>query len=139
MRYKSENNKIYYANEEIPAKSIIMNIPFEIMLNIKNALKLLNSKKLNNLYEEYKKDIFNISIGFLPESQDQSFLSYLIYLVNHRQKHYKKNKFYQYFHYLLDTFETNLDSFPVFYNKNQLQLLQGSMALMEIRLMKELY
>ena len=89
------------------------------MLNIKNALKLLNNKKLNNLYNEYKKDIFEISVGFLPESLDQSFLTYLIYLVNHRQKHYKKNKFFQYFQYLFDTFETNLDSFPVFYNKNQ--------------------
>ena len=139
MRYISENNKTYYANEDIPQGTIIMNIPFGIMLNIKNALKLLNNKKLNNLYDEYKKDIFEISVGFLPESLDQSFLTYLIYLVNHRQKHYKKNKFFQYFQYLFDTFETNLDSFPVFYNKNQLQLLQGSMCLMEIRLMKELY
>ena len=139
MRYTSENNKTYYAKEEIPEKTIIMNIPFEIMLNIKNAFKLLNSKKLNNLYNEYKKDKFDIYVGFLPASLDQSFLSYLIYLVIHRHKHYKKNKFFQYYQYLFDTFETDLDSYPVFYNKNQLTLLQGSLAFIEISLMKELF
>ena len=139
MRYVSENNKTYYAKEEIPEDSLIMNIPFEIILNINNALELLNSKKLNKLYSEYKKNEFEISVGFLPASVDQSFLSYLIYLVNHRQKQYKKSKFYQYFQYLINSFETNLDNYPVFYNKNQLRLLQGSLAFMESTLMKELF
>jgi hypothetical protein len=116
-----------------------MNIPYKIMLNIDNALELLNNKKLKKLYSEYQKDKFQISLGFLPASLDQSFLSYLIYLVNHRQKHYKKTKFYQYFHYLIDTFETDLDSFPIFYNKNQLELLKGSLSWMELTLMKELF
>jgi hypothetical protein len=139
MRYTNENNKTYYALEEIPENTLIMDIPFKIMLNINNALEMLHSKKLNNLYKEYQKDIFEISVGFLPASLDQSFLSYLLYLVNHRQKHYKKNKFYQYFQYLINSFETNLDNFPLFYNKNQYRLLQGSLAFMESTLMKELF
>ena len=139
MRYTNENNKTYYALEEIPENTLIMDIPFKIMLNINNTLEMLHSKKLNNLYKEYQKDIFEISVGFLPASLDQSFLSYLLYLVNHRQKHYKKNKFYQYFQYLINSFETNLDNFPLFYNKNQYRLLQGSLAFMESTLMKELF
>ena len=139
MRYTNENNKTYYALEEIPENTLIMDIPFKIMLNINNALEMLHSKKLNNLYKEYQKDIFEISVGFLPASLDQSFLSYLLYLVNHRQKHYKKNKFYQYFQYLINSFETNLDNFPLFYNKNQYRLLQGSLAFMESTLMRELF
>ena len=139
MRYSSENNKTYYAKDEIPEHTIIMNIPFKIMLNINNALKLLNNKKLSKLYTEYKKNKFRVSIGFLPYSVDQSFLTYLIYLVYHRQKHYKKNKFYLYFHYLIDTFETNLDNFPIFYNNDQFRLLQGSLSFMESSLMKELF
>ena len=139
MRYINQNNKTYYAKDEIPEHTIIMDIPFEIMLNIDNALDLLNSKKLNKLNAEYKKAQFDVSVGFLPASQDQSFLSYLIYLVNHRQKHYKQSNFYQYFKYLLDTFETNLDNFPIFYNNNQLKLIKGSLAFMEILLMKELF
>jgi len=139
MKYSSENNKTYYAKDDIKENTLIMNIPFKIMLNIDNALELLNNKKLKKLYSEYKKDKFEISVGFLPASLDQSFLSYLIYLVNHKQKHYKKTKFYQYFHYLIDTFETDLDRFPIFYNKNQLELLKGSLSLMESTLMKELF
>ena len=139
MRYTNENNKTYYAKEEIPEYTLIMDIPFKIMLNIDNALELLNNKKLNKLYSEYQKTVFEISVGFLPASLDQSFLSYLIYLVTHRPKHYKKTKFYQYFHYLLDTFETNLDSYPIFYNRNQLKLLQGSLSYMETLLIRELF
>ena len=139
MRYTNENNKTYYAKEEIPEHTLIMDIPFNIMLNIDIALELLNSKKLNKLYSEYQKSEFEIQVGFLPASLDQSFLSYLIYLVTHRQKHYKKTKFYQYFHYLLNTFETNLDSYPIFFNRNQLKLIQGSLSYMEILLMRELF
>ena len=139
MKYASENNKTYYAKDDIPENTLIMNIPFKIMLNIDNALKLLNNKKSKKLFAEYQKDKFEMSVGFLPASLDQSFLSYLIYLVNHRQKHYTKTKFYQYFHYLIDTFETDLDSFPIFYNKNQLDLLKGSLSLMESTIMKELF
>ena len=139
MIYTNENNKTYYAKDDIPENTLIMNIPFEIMLNIENALKLLNNRKLNKLYTDYKKTNFNVMVGFLPSSIDQSFLSYLIYLVNHRQKHYKKSKFYQYFHYLIDTFETDLDSFPIFYNDKQFRLLQGSLAFLESTLMKELF
>ena len=139
MRYTNENNKTYYAKEEIPEYTLIMDIPFKIMLNIDNALELLNNKKLNKLYSEYQKTVFEISVGFLPASLDQSFLSYLIYLVTHRPKHYKKTKFYQYFHYLLDTFETNLDHYPIFYNRNQLKLLQGSLTYMETLLIRELF
>ena len=139
MRYTNENNKTYYAKEEIPENSLIMNIPFKIMLNVDNALKLLNNKKLSKLYNDYKNDKFEITVGYLPPGNDQSFLTYLIYLVNNGQKKYKKSKFYQYFHYLFDTFETNLDHFPMFYNRNQLRLLNGSVSLMEVALMKELY
>jgi len=139
MKYISENNKSYYAKEDIPENTLIMNIPFKIMLNLKSALDLLNSKKFNKLYTEYKKDEFKISIDFLPFSLDQSFLSYLIYFVNYHQKHYKKNKFYKYFHYFFDTFESNIDSFPVSYNKYQLRLIQGSVALRESTLMKDLF
>ena len=139
MKYENENNKSYYAKDEIDENTLIMNIPFEIMLNIDNSLKLLNNKKLNTVFEEYKKTNFSISVGFLPASLDQSFLSYLLYLVNHKKKHYKKSKFYQYFHYLIETFETNLDKYPMFYNERQIDLLKGSLSLLELTLMKELY
>ena len=139
MRYINENNKTYYALDDIPKDTLIMTIPFKIILNLKKALELLNNKKINKLYAEYKNKSEDVSIGFFTSTVDQTFLTYLIYLVNHRIKHFKKNKFYQYYKYLFDTFETDLDSFPMFFNKNQLQILQGSMSLMEMTLMKELF
>ena len=139
MKFISENDKRYYADDDIPKDTLLMSIPQKIMLNLDNALELLNSKKINKLYDEYKKNSIDISLGFLTSTGDQTFLTYLIYLVNHRQKYYKKNKFYQFFHYMFDVFETNLDSFPIFYKDEQLDLLQGSNALMQLTLMKELY
>ena len=139
MKFISENDKRYYADDDIPKDTLLMSIPQKIMLNLDNALELLNSKKINKLYTEYKKYSIDISLGFLTSTGDQTFLTYLIYLVNHRQKYYKKNKFYQFFHYLFDIFETNLDSFPIFYKDEQLDLLKGSNALMQLTLMKELY
>ena len=139
MRYINENNKTYYALDDIPKDTLIMTIPFKIILNLKKALELLNNKKINKLYAEYKNKSEDVSIGFFTSTVDQTFLTYLIYLVNHRKKHFKKNKFYQYYHYFFDTFETDLDSFPIFFNKNQLQILQGSMTLLDMTLMKELF
>jgi hypothetical protein len=139
MRYISENNRAYYAKDDIPENTLLMTIPFKLMLNLKNAFELLNSKKINKLYTEYKKNSTNISVGFFTANDDQTFLSYLVYLVNHRQKHYKKNKFYQYFQYMFDTFETSLDSYPLFYNDNQMKLLRGSVTYMDVTLMRELF
>lgn len=139
MNYYSENNKSYYAKEDIPENAIIMDIPFEIMLNRENAFRLLENKKIEKVYKEYEKEKFNIDIGFLPNSFEQSFLAYIIYQVMSRKKHSKKNKFYNYFHYLTDTFETDLDSFPIFYTQSQIKLLRGSLALIESTLLKELF
>ena len=34
IRYTNENSKTYYAKEEVPEHTLIMNIPFNIMLKI---------------------------------------------------------------------------------------------------------
>ena len=142
MKYINENNKTFYALDDIPENTLIMNIPFELMLNKENIYKLLDAKtleKLNKIYIDYKKTKFAIDVGFLPASFEQSFLSFILYYITSKGKFYKKSKFYEYFHYLINTFETDLDSYPVFYSESQLKLLQGSLALIETTLMKELY
>ena len=139
MKYINENNKTYYALDDIPENTIIMDIPYELMLNKDNAFKLLEHKKLEKIYNEYKKTKLGVDVGFLPASFEQSFLSFIIYYITSKPKSYQKTKFYEYFHYLLDTFETDLDSYPVFYTESQLKLLQGSLALIETTLIKELY
>jgi tetratricopeptide (TPR) repeat protein len=94
---------------------------------------------LEKLYLDYKSEKFGIDIGFLPASVEQSFLAYILTYYTTHPKKYKKTKFYSYFHYLIDTFETDLDSYPVFYSQSQLKLLTGSLALIETTLLKELY
>ena len=139
MKYINENNKTFYAKDDISENSLLMNIPYNLMLNRENAFKLLEDPKLEKIYEDYKKEKFGIDIGFLPASFEQSFLAYIINYMTSRPKKYKKSKFYAYFHYLIDTFETDLDSFPIFYSQSQLKLLTGSLALIETTLIKELY
>ena len=39
----------------------------------------------------------------------------------------------------MDAFETNLDRYPIIYNRNQLKLLQGSLIYMETLLIRELF
>ena len=46
MKYINENNKTYYAKESIPENTLIMNIPYDLMLNREKAFKLLDNKKL---------------------------------------------------------------------------------------------
>ena len=139
MRYLSENNKTFYAKEAIKEKEEILHIPYDSMLTVEKALDLFKIKKLSTIYEKYKHETFNYNIDFMAGSIDQSFLTYLIYYINNRVKKYKKNKFYQHFHYFLDTFETNLDSFPIFYTEKQSRLLEGSLAAFELSRMNLLY
>ena len=139
MRYISENNKTFYAKETIKEKEELLRIPYELILNVDNSLILYKMKKLSTLYEKYKRETFIYDVDFIPGSIDQSFIAYLIYYINNRVKKYKKNYFYQHFRYFLDTFETNLDSIPLFYTEKQSNLLKGSLAAFEISQMNLLY
>ena len=120
INYTSENLKNFYVKEDIDKNETIMIIPKELILNIKSALNLYG-QKTKKLYEKYKKEKFEYVNSFLPYRIQQSFLSYLMYQGN---KH--DNKFHKYFQYFMNTFESNLDSFPIFYNSEQFNLLTMS-------------
>ena len=129
MNYTSENIKNFYAKEEIEKNETIMIIPKDIVLNIETALKLFGTKT-NKLYEKYKNEKFEFTNEFLKYRIQQSFLAYLMYAGNKHKT--EKNKFYQYFKYFFNTFETNLDNFPIFYNNEQFSLLTSSLLGNEI-------
>ena len=129
MNYTSENIKNFYAKEEIEKNETIMIIPKDIVLNIETALKLFGTKT-NKLYEKYKNEKFEYTNEFLKYRIQQSFLAYLMYDGNKHKT--EKNKFYQYFKYFFNTFETNLDNFPIFYNNEQFSLLTSSLLGNEI-------
>ena len=120
INYTSENLKNFYVKEEIDKNETIMIIPKDLILNIKSALDLYGPKT-KKLYQKYKKEKFEYVNSFLSYRIQQSFLSYLMLQGN---KH--DNKFHKYFQYFMNTFESNLDSFPIFYNNEQFGLLTMS-------------
>jgi hypothetical protein len=124
INYTSENIKNYYATQEIEKNETIMIIPTDLVLNIETALKHFGPKT-KKLYEKYQNQNFEYVNDFLKYRIQQSFLAYLMYSGNRHKT--EKNKFYQYFKYYFNTLETNLDSFPIFYNNEQFGLLTSSL------------
>ena len=134
MKYISENNKTFYTKEKISENEVILSIPYSITLNIQNALKLYG-KKAKNLFKEYKTLLPELKNDFIL---DQSFLAYIIYKVNKNNKT-RKNKFYKFYQYLFNTYESNLDNFPIFYNREQMYLIQFTSLSYSINFIKDIY
>ena len=133
IEYINENNKTYYAKEQIKKGEEILNIPNSILLNIKNALILYGQKSLK-LYSLFKSEL-NVSSNF---NLEQAFLAFMMYKVNNNKKS-KNNNFYKFFQYLFNTFETNFDSYPIFYTLEQLNLIRSTSLGFLINKMKNIY
>lgn len=128
MRF-SKNNKLA-AEKFISIDDIILDIPPEVMLNVKSALSLLNSKKMRKAYNQYieedkKGKIRNETIED-DFHLDQSFLSYILYMVEHKKKHYEKTEFYKYYKHIFYMFEDNLDRTPFYYSSEQMRLFYNT-------------
>ena len=134
INYTSENLKNFYVKEDIDKNETIMIIPPELVLNIKSALNLYGPKT-KKLYDKYKKAKFEYVNDFLKYRIQQSFLAYLLLT---GEKH-NNNKFHKYFQYFTNTFESNLDNYPVFYNNEQFGLLTMSQFGNEIYQAKMIY
>ena len=129
MNYTNENIKNYYVKEKIKKDEAIMSIPRKILLNINSALKL-SGPKIKKQFEIYKKEDFRNkqkdSINeILPYRIDQSFLAYLMTVANKNKS--PKSKFYQFYKYFFNTFETDVEKYPIFYNTEQIKLLMFSL------------
>ena len=120
INYTSENVKNFFVIKEIEKNETLMTIPKEMILNIQNGFNLYGPK-MKKLYEKYKNEKFEYVNDFLSYRNQQSFLAYMMYSGN---KH--NNKFHKFYQYFMNTFETNLDSFPIFYNNEQFSLLTMS-------------
>jgi hypothetical protein len=103
-----------------------------IYLNIENALELYG-KQAKKLYNTFKSEINDKSDFYI----EQAFIAFIMYKVNIKEK--SKNKFYKYFQYYFNTFETNFDSYPIFYTSEQLNLIMQTSLGFLIDNMKKLY
>jgi len=140
INYTNNNIKNYYVKDHIFSGETIMSIPKKVLLNINSALKLCNSK-LRNLYDNYKKEILDNTNNIFEVKENRkenSFLAFLMTIVNKNKSN--KNKFYNFFKYFFNTFESNLDKFPIFYTHEQVKLLLFSLlgkGIMHAKLMVE--
>jgi hypothetical protein len=139
MNYTNENNKKYYINKNITASEVIMKIPKKILLSIEKALKL-SSSKIKKQYEDFKKllkeDNYE-SPEALKYRQDQAFLAYLMYIADKNKS--KKNKLYNFYKYFFNTFETDMERYPIFYNSEQVRFLLFSLFGSELIQTKKLF
>ena len=130
MPLKFNKKNRFVAEKFITIDDIIMDIPPNVMLNINSSLSLLKSKKMRknyNLYvEEDKKSKLKNQTIEDDEHIDQSFLSYILYLVEHYPKKYEKTEFYQYYKHIFYMFENNLDHLPFSFSSEQMRLFSNT-------------
>jgi hypothetical protein len=139
MNYTNENNRNYYVVEKIKKDEIIISIPKSLTLNIDSALNLLGSKARKQ-YQAYKNkftDIIKEDKAIISYRIDQSFLAYLMTIANKKKS--KKNKLYQYYKYFFNTFETNLEHFPVYFSTEQLKIIIFSIFGNEVIKVKRIF
>ena len=120
----------FIAEKFITIDDIIMTIPKKLMLSVKSALELLNSSKLKKQYELYLKEDQESAKKkqtiFDEAHIDQSFLSYLLYVISHKKKKYSKTDFYKYYEHISYMFEDNLDNLPFSYSSEQMNLFTNT-------------
>ena len=93
-------------------------------MNLEKSLKFLNSKKFRKAYYQYiEADKESTDVLQDAHHVEQAFMSYILYIMNHKKKTYEKNKnkFYEYYKGMHFMFEDNLDSLPFYYSSEQMR------------------
>lgn len=141
MNYTNENNKYYYVKKKINKDEIIMSVPNDIALTLNSSLNLLG-RKTRKQYENYQKQKFEEEKrqgqnDIIINRKIQSFLAYLMAIANKNKS--RNNRFYQFYKYYFNTFETNVEKFPIFFDSNQINYLMFSKFGNDLLEMKEMF
>ena len=109
------------------------------MFNISKVLELINSKNLNKQYKQFSQ----LNLTYKPNPYDfrkeESFLSYIFYLVQHKPKKYQKTKFYDNFKNYLESLNKYSVKSPLFYEQEQKDFLSGTLLGYSIDLLQNIY
>ena len=128
LKFNRKNR--FIAEKFITIDDIIMEIPQNLMLNVNKSLSLLRSKKLREYYDLYVKEDKKSKLkNQTIEDEfhiDQSFLSYLLYIVKHNPRKYQRTEFYKYYKHIFYMFEGNLDRLPFFFSSEQMRLFSNT-------------
>ena len=127
----------FIAKTDIPIKTDLLTIPYNIMFNLNKAIKLIKSKTLKKQYNDFLK----LSEGRLYR-KEQSFLSYIFYLINHRPKKYQKSKFYEIYKNYFELIKKYYSKSPIFYQPSEMEyyaFFAGTYLDRTINTIKEIY
>ena len=137
---RTENQKIkFIAKTDIPKKTEILTIPYAIMFNITKALKLINLKSLNKQYNEFSK----LNLTYYPNPYDfrkqETFLSYIFYLIEHKPKKYEKTKFFEVYEKYFKSLKYFSFKSPLFYEQSEIEFLGGTHLGHSIEILRNIY
>lgn len=136
----SEKNKIkFIAKEDIPKKKELLTIPNKIMFNISKALELINSKNLNKQYKQFEKLNLTYKYNTSDFRKEESFITYIFYLIQHKPKKYQKTKFFEFFEKYLESLDRYTIKSPLYYEQEQIEFLSSSFLSRAIETMKKTY
>jgi len=117
----------FIAKEDIEERKELLKIPREIIFNVGNALKLMDSKELQSQYENFQKlDIQTYEPHHVDLQKEEMFFSYLIYLIKHEPQLFNNTKFYEKYHLFIKSLEDYLPKSPLFYTSDQIEYLSGT-------------
>lgn len=129
LSFRSLDDKYYIASDKIKEGEILLSIPKEIMIDTEKILKLA-SKKERKKYEKLRekiKDFFFVK-GI---SIDENTTNYKIDQINLAMAEYtaiidEKGKLLEAYEPYFSMYESNVDSYPIFYTYDQNFLLQNT-------------
>ena len=140
IEVSSEKNKIkFIAKEDIPKKKELLTIPNKIMFNISKALELINSKNLNKQYKQFEKLNLTYKYNTSDFRKEESFITYIFYLIQHKPKKYQKTKFFEFFEKYLESLDKYTIKSPLYYEQEQIEFLSSSFLSRSIETMKNTY
>ena len=137
---KLPKNKIkFIAKTDIPNNSELLVIPNTLMFNLSKTLDLINSKTLHKQNSEFQKIYLNFQKENDNLRKEESFLSYILYLVKHKPKKYQKTKFLEFYQKYLEILQKYYPKSPLFYQPEQVQYLAGTFLDRQIDDIKRIY
>ena len=125
---KLGKNKIkFIAKIDIPKNKNLLTIPYNLMFNVNKVIELINSKTLTKQFKEFQKLNLTSKSSLSYSRKEEAFLSYILYLINHKPKKYKKTKFFEFYEKYLEILRKYRPKSPLFYEPKQIQYLAGSL------------
>ena len=123
LNYTSNNNKNFYSNDTIKENETLITIPKNILITSDNMYNLLkdDSPILKQIYNDLLLNETSEShkIFRTKSTREQVFITLSFnYLFSH-----KRNKIYKLYKRYFNTFQDNLDNFPLLYTNEELNIL----------------